>query len=85
MKFGKEIKIPPNVMEHSNFPGPGYHEHTGNIAAGYQPVSSYRTIATRTFGNEGRPEWASSFQPPGPGQYVPPSDFGYIAISPRIE
>lgn len=60
-QFGKEMKLPPNVMEAANFPGPGYHEHTGNIAGGYQPVSSFRTIATRTFGNEGRPEWASRF------------------------
>lgn len=59
--FGKEMKLPPNVMEAAKFPGPGYHEHTGNISAGFQPVSSFRTIATRTFGNEGRPDWASRF------------------------
>lgn len=31
-RFAKETKIPPNVMEAAKFPGPGYHEHTGNIA-----------------------------------------------------
>lgn len=34
-RIGKEVKIPPNVMEASKFPGPGYHEHTGNIAQGF--------------------------------------------------
>lgn len=84
-KFGREIKIPPNVMEAAKFPGPGYHENTGNMAQGFQAISSFKTIATRTFGNEGRPEWASRFQTPGPGTYVPPSDFGYIGLAPRFD
>ena len=34
-RFAKEIKIPPNVMEAAKFPGPGYHEHTGNVSQGF--------------------------------------------------
>jgi hypothetical protein len=60
-RFAKDLRIHQNVMEASRFPGPGDHEHTGNIAAGFQPVSTFKTIATRTFGNEGRPEWTSRF------------------------
>lgn len=71
-------------MEAAQFPGPGYHEHTGNVADGFQSVSTYKTIATRTFGNEARPEWASRFLTPGPAAYKPPCDFGYVTLSPKL-
>jgi len=70
-------------MEEANNPGPGQYEHTGNVAASFQPISTYKTIETRTFGNEPRPEWTTRFQSPGPGAYVPPSDFGYLTLSPK--
>lgn len=83
-KFGKTVKIPPDVMEAAKFPGPGYHEHTGNVADGFQAVSTFRSAASSKFGNEGRPEWASRFQTPGPAAYISPSDFGYVTLSPRL-
>lgn len=70
-------------MEEANHPGPGKYEHTGDVAASFQPVSTYKTIEARTFGSELRPEWTTRFQSPGPGAYVPPSDFGYLTLSPR--
>ena len=31
-RFAKDIKIPLSIMEAAKYPGPGYHEHTGNVA-----------------------------------------------------
>lgn len=65
-------------------PGPGTHRVLGGTAEGSQTVSQYHTIQTRTFGTENqRPEWGPRFKTPGPGTYQPPSDFGYVTISPR--
>ena len=42
-------------------------------------------MATRIFGKEKqRPSWHPS-KTPGPGSYVPPSDFGYVTLSPRAQ
>ena len=30
-----------------------------------------------------RPEWYDRFKTPGAGTYRPPSDFGYVTLSPR--
>ena len=65
-------------------PGPGVYEALGNTAEGNQMLSQFHTIQTRHFGSENqRPDWIKRFKTPGPGTYVPPSDFGYVTISPR--
>lgn len=78
-----KLRLPPST--HYVVPGPGIYEHVGNVGQTIQSASQYHTVATRIFGKEQRPEWHchDRFKTPGPGTYVPPSDFGYVTISPR--
>lgn len=84
-RWAKEerLRLPPST--HYAVPGPGVYNHTGNTGNTIQSVSSYPTVATRIFGKETRPGWAKTrWLSPGPGTYVPPSDFGYVTMtSPR--
>ena len=44
----------------------------------------FKAITQKLFGTENqRPDWGPRFKTPGPGTYVPPSDFGYVTVSPR--
>ena len=76
-------------------PGPGYHEVVGNIAPnlGVQVASQFHSIKTRHFSVNPKPDWNTMFMEvpksivknPGPGAYQPPSDFGYLTITPKYQ
>lgn len=80
-----EVSQRPPALATVRNPGPGTYATLGNIAEMHQNVSIYPTMKTRTFGNEGKPEWASAFQSPGPAAYRLPSDFGYVTLSPKAQ
>ena len=67
--------------EVSKSPGPGAHEHLGNVADANSTAGQFRSIQTRYFGSEARDQgWVARFKTPGPGSYRPPSDFGYVTV-----
>ena len=76
----ERLRLPPST--HYSVPGVGTHNHVGNTGDTVQVASQFHTVATRIFGKEQRPEWHARFNTPGPGTYVPPSDFGYVTMSP---
>lgn len=92
-RWGKDekLKLPPSTLYQN--PGPGYHECTGNIGdnLGYQTSSNFHTIQTRQFPKADKPNWNTMYMGvhktpvfnPGPGTYQPPSDFGYVTLSPK--
>lgn len=62
--WDKEDKMKPTGVADWNRGKPGVGEYKtdfGNVSEVHQNVSFYNTTKTRTFGNEGRPDWAASF------------------------
>ena len=86
-KWGKDEKLKPPGNKFYPTPGVGYYEHLGNIGDMISHVSHFHTISgpAKNFGTDKRNylrEWTNRHMPnPGPGTYVPPSDFGYTTLT----
>ena len=80
-RWSKDEKLKAPGSRFEKYPGPGYYKHLGNVSDEFTIAGQYHTIKTRHFGSEKRiKDLASRNKTPGPGTYVPPSDFGYVTL-----
>lgn len=64
-----------------NNPGPGYYEEVGKVSKREQVCTNFHSTITKNLGTTARrTAWGEHprFRTPGPGDYRPPSDFGYL-------
>ena len=54
-RWGKDDRLKPPGSTHYANPGPGTHNQKGDMSEGYQSLTQYHTIQTRSFGKEFRP------------------------------
>ena len=80
-KWSKDARLKPVYTKYEKYPGPGYYEHLGSTSEPYTIAGQFHSIQTRGFGTQKRQsDWTGRNKTPGPGTYIPPSDFGYVSF-----
>jgi hypothetical protein len=69
-----------------DLPGPGHYNPSDTCSNGMYLLSNFKNYGTKKFKLETKKGQTCKMETPGPGTYMPPSEFGYLELyknSPR--